>query len=118
MVRRLPLWLMLASGIAVGCSREPTRNCEPSERYSTAGSAPPVQVPDDLSPPDERDALRLPDVDAALSRTGLPESCLETPPPFSGQRPGQRAAAPSNPTPEPAQPSDEPPSDPDRVIDN
>jgi uncharacterized lipoprotein len=105
---------MLALGIAAGCSREPTRNCEPNERYSTARSTGPVQVPDDLSPPDERDALRLPDpaVSAAPVAT---DACLETPPPFSEQRPGRRGAAP---TPEPADAVDEPAADPDRVIGN
>jgi hypothetical protein len=111
---------MLALGIAAGCSRQSTVNCEPSERYATASSATPVQVPDDLSPPDERDALRLPDpkVGAASAPTSATDSCLETPPPFSDQRPGRRAAAPSTPTAEPTEPIDEPPSDPDRVIDN
>jgi len=73
-----------------------------------------------LSPPDERDALRLPDpnLSAAPAPTPATDSCLETPPPFSDQRPGRRAAAPSTPTAEPAEPIDEPPSDPDRVIDN
>jgi uncharacterized lipoprotein len=118
MIRRLPLWLVLASGIVAACSREATIDCEPSERYATARSAPPVQVPDDLSPPDERNALRLPDVDAAPVRTELPDACLETPPPFSDQRPGRRAGAARDPAAEPAEPIDEAPSDPDRVIEN
>src|SRR5690606_35879281 len=54
-------WCLVASlAVLGGCSRQPTSTCEPAARYSTAGSAPPMQIPDDLSPPDEADALRLP----------------------------------------------------------
>ena len=108
----LPLLLGLAA--VVGCSREPTRACESATRYSTARSAPPVQIPSDLSPPNEQEALRLPpDLGAESERPT--EGCLESPPAFSGgSRPGVREA--QQPA-EPAPPSVEP-VDPDRVIDN
>jgi hypothetical protein len=42
-----------------------------------------VQIPDDLSPPDESDAIRLPsDVGSVSSITA--GECLEAPPPFFG----------------------------------
>jgi hypothetical protein len=60
-------------------------------RYTTARSAPPVQIPDDLSPPDENDAIRLPpDVG---SSTAAPSGCLENPPSFFGEsQPFRRSA--------------------------
>ncbi|HVJ30604.1 MAG TPA: hypothetical protein VNA66_09880 [Gammaproteobacteria bacterium] len=77
-------WCVIVGLTAVaGCSRNETLPCQPEARYSTARSAPPVQIPDDLSPPDESDAIRLPgDVVAAGSITA--GECLENPPPFSG----------------------------------
>lgn len=69
---------------AAGCSRMETGPCEPDARYSTARSAPPVQIPDDLSPPDESDALRLPP-DAADGDSVTAGDCLEAPPSFFGE---------------------------------
>jgi hypothetical protein len=108
------LVLLLGLATVVSCSREPTRSCESAARYSTARSVPPVQIPDDLSPPDEDQALRLPpDQDASAAQPT--EECLESPPSFSGgaRRDPREADRPA----EPAQPSDAP-ADPDRVIDN
>ena len=129
-----------------GCSRGETLPCQPEARYSTARSAPPVQIPDDLSPPDESDAIRLP-ADAATAGAIKAGDCLETPPPFSGDsRPfltneegeqsrkqrreakkaaraeasaAQPAAAPAS-QPEAAPPpqADPPPANDDRVISN
>jgi hypothetical protein len=72
-----------------------------------------VQIPGDLSPPDEDDAVRVPpDVGGSVARPT--EECLESPPTFSGGfRPGARTTEPA----EPAPASDEP-VDPDRVIEN
>jgi hypothetical protein len=73
---------VLAAACAfAGCGKEQTLRCEPIERYSTARSSPPVQIPDDLSPPDESEALRLPPASAANSRAPT-EPCLESPPAF------------------------------------
>src|SRR5262245_35332617 len=66
-----------------GCSRQKSGPCEPDVRYSTAGSAQPVQIPDDLSPPDESDAIRLP-TDVATVASITAGSCLEKAPPFFG----------------------------------
>jgi hypothetical protein len=84
-MRLLPICCFLSGLAAVaGCSRMETSPCEPDVRYSAARSAPPVQIPDDLSPPDESDALRLPpDVGGSASLTA--GECLETPPSFFGE---------------------------------
>jgi hypothetical protein len=88
----LTKWCLLAVlASAAGCSRQPTAPCEPDARYSAARSAPPVQIPDDLTPPNETDALRLPDVDAAGATTA--GECLEAPPSFFGEARPLRTSA-------------------------
>ncbi|HJR69359.1 MAG TPA: hypothetical protein VKA43_04910 [Gammaproteobacteria bacterium] len=111
---RAAFLLLLGLTVVAGCSREPTRECAPTARYSTARSAPPVQVPSDLSPPNEEEALRLPP-DLGASVDEPTEECLESPPLFSGG--SRRGAREADRPAEPAQPSDEP-VDPDRVIEN
>ena len=130
-------WLVVGLVTIAGCSRQETVPCAPDPRYGTARSAPAVQIPDDLSPPNESDALRLPPAAGALSRAG---ECLQTPPSFfaegrpfqvgeelsrrerrqarreerrqeEGEAPAESPAAP------PAESSDAP-SDQDRVIEN
>jgi hypothetical protein len=111
--------LCIACGLC-GCGRDHTLACEGTERYSTASSAPPVQIPDDLSPPDETNSLRLPPTGAATAAVTRP--CLETPPGFyadgapGGTRLGNPPARPAPPAPAPA--VADPPADPDRQIGN
>ena len=62
-----------------------TSPCEPDARYSAARSAPPVQIPDDLSPPDESDALRLPPDSGDAGAQPTAGDCLEAPPSFFGE---------------------------------
>jgi hypothetical protein len=140
--RRISSCAIFALAAVAGCSRQETVACEPEARYSTARSAPPVQIPDDLSPPDESDAIRLPSDVAPVSSITAGE-CLEAPPPFFGdarplaagsegsdeprrqsrrearrQARGETPAAPAaQPEPAPAEQADPPPSE-DRVIDN
>jgi hypothetical protein len=115
------LWCSIAALAAImGCSRQETVACEPDARYMTARSAPPVQIPDDLSPPDEDDALRLPPDGGAVAQAA--EACLESPPSFFGEsRPFQRSADAEEPEPapreQPAQ-SEPAPDAGDRSIDN
>jgi hypothetical protein len=101
-----------------GCSREQTVSCDVDERYSTARSAPPVQIPDDLSPPNESDAIRLPpDPGASSSPTAGP--CLQSPPSFFGEsRPFQRDPDAEEPVPAPSERSAPEADAGDRVIDN
>ena len=109
-------FLLLGLALACGCSRQETTNCGPSPRYTTARSAPPVQIPDDLSPPNEADALRLPP-DAVVTTQRRDGACLESPPAFSRDvRSGSRAQS-GDEARAPAE-SAEPPADPGRAIDN
>jgi hypothetical protein len=112
------------------CSRDHTLACEPTDRYMTATSSPPVRIPDDLSPPDESESLRLPPEGGTTAPPSRP--CLETPPGFyaegapGGTRLGVPAArAPQPPAEAPAEapatanaPSDDSVSDPNREIGN
>jgi hypothetical protein len=108
--------LIVGLAAVASCSRQETVACEADLRYSTARSAPPVQIPDDLSPPDEGDALRLPPLSVVGSPTVAGE-CLETPPGFFGDsRPfGRTEGEERQPPPEQAEPT--PPVG-DRDIDN
>ena len=88
--------LVLAAGLGcsllVGCHRSNTSGCEDTRRYAKAASASPVQIPDDLTPPSETDALRLPP--AVVNSRAPTQPCLEDPPAFSEQiRLGGRADA-------------------------
>jgi hypothetical protein len=78
-----------------------------------------VQIPDDLSPPDESDALRLPPAAGASSPTVAGE-CLEAPPSFFGDAaPFRRGGEADDRRQEPEEPAERAPSsDGDRVIDN
>jgi hypothetical protein len=79
-----------------------------------------VQIPDDLSPPDETDALRLPPVVPA-PRDGSSEACLEVPPAFfGGGRPGRGNQENDDAEAEANAPTDDraPETDTERVIEN
>jgi uncharacterized lipoprotein len=90
--------IVVGLATSAGCSRQEAGPCEPEARYSTARSAQPVQIPDDLSPPNESDALRLPPL-VVVSGPIVAGACLETPPPFSGEsRPVSAEAAAEEPS--------------------
>ena len=66
-----------------GCSGGMGLRCEDPTRYTGSGESPPVRIPDDLSPPDESQALRIPaplEGDVEQVRSSGP--CLESPPDF------------------------------------
>lgn len=77
-------------GIAVlsvwlaACSGERGLSCETSDRYQISTTAEPLRVPDDLSPPDESEALVIPEVPETelASRRADATECLESPPDF------------------------------------
>src|SRR6187399_3045060 len=84
--------LIVGFAAITGCSRGETLPCQPEARYSMARSAAPVQIPDDLSPPDESDAIRLP-TDLAPVGSITAGDCVEKPPSFFGEsRPFQTTA--------------------------
>ena len=81
---------VLGCAFLVGCHRSNTGGCEDTRHYAKAVSASPVQIPDDLTPPSETDALRLPPV--VTNNRAPTQPCLEDPPAFSEQiRLGGRA---------------------------
>ena len=79
-------WLLLgvlATSWFGSCSGGIGLRCEDPARYTDSGEIPPVRIPDDLSPPDESQSLRIPapvegDVEQLTSRG----PCLESPPDF------------------------------------
>jgi len=141
---RLSWCLVVGLAAVAGCSRQQTAPCEPEPRYATARSAPPVQIPDDLSPPDENDAIRLPPI-VGVGASITAGECLEAPPPFFGdsrpfvsseestegqsrrerreaKREARRGETPASQPDAPAEPREPAPAEPapaeDRVIDN
>ncbi len=109
--------LLVACAVLAGCSRDEGLRCESDLRYSAARSAPPVQIPDDLSPPNENDALRLP-ADVGVTTTAATNGCRESPPSFfRDEMPFQRRSDDEQAAPA-APPSEPPPAAGDRAIDN
>lgn len=78
---RLILVLSLAA-LAAACSGERRMSCVDPERYETSTTSPPIRVPDDLTPPDESDALVIPQVPQTELSGVASEGCLEAPPDF------------------------------------
>jgi len=74
---------LLCVAICAGCAGDRGVRCGGSERYQGADSVAPIRVPDDLSLPDESEALSIP-----LPPSNVPErdvaaqGCLESPPDF------------------------------------
>lgn len=88
------LWAVFAAAALCGCSHVEKGGCSDAARYSKAVSAAPVQIPDDLSPPDESDSLRLPpELTARGDSAPQAGGCLETPPKFNEPGARQRSAA-------------------------
>jgi len=95
---------LIAVCALAGCSRDKVRPCDSDGRYIGAQSVPPVRIPDDLSPPNESDALRVPPESTAANRS--PTSCLETPPAFGTSGRGASASPQgSAPADSPAEPA-------------
>jgi hypothetical protein len=94
---------IVSLGALAGCSSHQLARCEPTDRYTTVGSVGPVRIPDDLTPPDESDALQLPPASAADSSAPPAGGCLEEPPKFaSGNRTQAQPTAPASPAPAPS----------------
>jgi uncharacterized lipoprotein len=73
--------LLAAAHVLAGCSGERGMTCESVDRYAGARSVAPVRVPDDLSVPDESEAIRVPFPRPDASATPT-TGCLELPPDF------------------------------------
>jgi hypothetical protein len=121
---------IVVGALLASCSHERGTQCGDDSRYTRARTAAPVRIPDDLTPPDETDSLRLPQgtrqASAADADADANGRCLETPPKFgeagagrarSAQTPASGQARPA--TGAPAAPPAEPtPAGGDREIGN
>lgn len=66
-----------------GCSGGIGLRCEDPEFYTDSGEVPPVRIPDDLSPPDESESLRIPaPLEGGVEPVDSRGPCLESPPDF------------------------------------
>ena len=72
----------LLAVIASGCASTAAERCEPQERYEGAGSIAPLRIPDELAPPDETGALRIPLESAPDATETAVGHCIESPPPY------------------------------------
>jgi hypothetical protein len=97
-----------------GCSHGDGVLCEATARYAAARSVQPIQIPDDLSPPQEEQALRLPP--NPPDAKPLTQPCIESPPSFYGEGRPTRTGRPADtaPAPDAAAPAENP----ERVIGN
>jgi hypothetical protein len=75
--------VLLAAALVAGCSGERGLSCESGERYQGSRSVGPLRVPDDLSVPDESEALRVPPESSSAGASPSERAdCLESPPDF------------------------------------
>jgi uncharacterized lipoprotein len=80
---RMPLALLVIATVAACGGGGGAMRCENSSIYATSVSAAPVRVPDDLSVPDESQALQIPPGEALPPKAkDEPPDCLERPPDF------------------------------------
>ena len=82
-VLRVLVFVTLAASV-VGCGRNFGLRCEDPERYTNSGEVAPIQIPDDLDPPDETASLRIPSgpSDDEIEELESRGPCLESPPDF------------------------------------
>ncbi|MGI9260155.1 MAG: hypothetical protein ACR2QQ_15085 [Gammaproteobacteria bacterium] len=80
---RILLCVAIAASVT-GCGRAFGLRCEDPERYTNSGEVPPIQIPDDLDPPDETASLRIPadPPEDELEELESRGPCLESPPDF------------------------------------
>jgi hypothetical protein len=92
-VALVPVLVLVAAG-ASGC-RAFAENCHAPQEYQTAVSAPALKVPEGLSAPQTRSALKIPDIGETAKPRGRGEPCLDEPPSFYPGRPkpGMRSDA-------------------------
>jgi hypothetical protein len=103
------LLLPLLSGCALYNSvfhrhRDPA-TCRERPFIGNTDSRPPLQVPEGMSAPDTRNAIKIPQLPAAPEDLSKTEPCLAQPPPFYSKPP---AAKPGSPTQAPAPSSQAP----------
>jgi len=82
-LHKLLLLVVVVPLLLSGCfGRFSVAACEQSDRYQNAYDAAPVQVPDDLTPPDESRALKIPALPPEAESVEKRGDCLESPPEY------------------------------------
>jgi hypothetical protein len=96
-----------ASLTLTGCAAFRGETCHEPQAYQSAESVPSLRVPDGLSAPQNRGALKIPDVGETARPRGPGEPCLDEPPSFFPGRPkpGTASAAPAERKPGDAEPA-------------
>jgi uncharacterized lipoprotein len=83
MSRQLLVLALVAAGLLAGaCSRDKSVRCTVSIGYRDAASAGQLRVPEDLSLPDETDALQVPGPSSPGEGAQTVDGCLENSPAF------------------------------------
>ena len=101
------LLLPLLSGCALYnrvFHRRHDATCREHPFIGNTDSRPPLQVPEGMSAPDTRNAIKIPQLPPAPPELAKSEPCLAQPPPFYSKPPAAKPGSPTPPTP-PAQPS-------------
>lgn len=75
-----------------GCASLRGGDCHAPQAYEAAVSVPSLRVPEGLSAPQNRGALKIPDVGDTARRRGPGDPCLDEPPSFFPGRPKPGAA--------------------------
>jgi hypothetical protein len=86
---RVPsLALAAAASLALtGCAGFRGESCREPQAYQSADSVPSLRIPDGLSAPQNRGALKIPEVGETARPRGPGEPCLDEPPSFFPGRP-------------------------------
>jgi len=71
------------AALAAGCKSHGTTCKQDNKDYVGAKEMPPLKAPPGLEPPDTRNALKIPPLDAPERPRGKNEACLDVPPPFA-----------------------------------
>jgi uncharacterized lipoprotein len=93
---RIPTLLIACFAALVllpGCKSRGTTCKQDNKDYVGAPEMPPLKAPPGLDPPDTRNALKIPPLDAPERPRGKNEACLDVPPPFETSK-GPDAAKP------------------------
>lgn len=84
----LALGALAVAAALSGCSSREGFACINQAQYANAGSIPPLQVPEGLTPPDQTNALRIPPGPEFVPRDrDSEEPCIESPPRFTDLTP-------------------------------
>ena len=111
MQRVVAVTLAVAGSLVLGGCASWRDNCHAPQAYQSAEGVPSLQVPEGLSAPQNRGALKIPEVGDTARKRGPGDPCLDEPPSFFPGRPkpgttAAPAAAEAAPTVKPPPPTD------------